>query len=222
MQFDLPKNMMIVGSTQSGKTQFVNRLLLNHRNAFKQSVALIIYCYGAWQPALDELESGLGDLVDFRPDIPSSEELVSIRRDKVGPEGGEIVLVLDDKMNSLKENAQGTSVLETVCVTAHHSRISCILTLQNLFHNKIVRAISLNCHYLCLFRNNRSVAQVRTLGTQIFPGQLTYFMDSYERATSPSYGYLFIDLTPNGDRKLRLRTKIFNDDDHMIVYSPVR
>jgi Cdc6-like AAA superfamily ATPase len=56
IKFDLPKNMLIVGSTQSGKTQFVKRLLLNHENAFKQKVGLIIYCYGAWQPAFEEME----------------------------------------------------------------------------------------------------------------------------------------------------------------------
>jgi hypothetical protein len=217
IKLDLPKNMLVVGSTQSGKTQFVKRLLLNHENAFKQKVGLIIYCYGAWQPALEELQAALGNLISVRPDIPTNDELNSIRR-----EGGvedEIILVLDDKMTALKESAQGRSMVETVCVTAHHSRISCIITLQNVFHNRVVREISLNCHFICLFRNNRSASQVRTLGSQILPGQLSYFMDSYARATAPLYGYLFIDLSPSSDKKLQLRTSVFKGED-MIIFSP--
>jgi hypothetical protein len=137
-------------------------------------------------------------------------------------EGGvedEIILVLDDKMSLLKDNKAGRTVVEIVCVTAHHARVSCIITLQNAFHNNIVREISLNCHFLCLFRNNRSASQVRTLGSQIMPGQLHYFMDSYRAATAEQYGYLFIDLSPGNDEKLRLRTRIFKGDD-MIIYTP--
>jgi hypothetical protein len=217
IKFDLPKNMLVVGSTQSGKTQFVKRLLLNHENAFVQKVGLIIYCYGAWQDSFEELESELGTLITFRNNIPTNEELITIRRE--GSVEDEIILVLDDKMSLLKDNAQGRAVVETVCVTSHHSRVSCIITLQNVFHNRIVREISLNCHFLCLFRNNRSAAQIRTLGSQILPGQLPYFMESYKKATDPQFGYLFIDLSPCSDKNFQLRTAIFKGDD-MIIYSP--
>jgi hypothetical protein len=217
LKFDLPKNIMVVGSTQSGKTQFVKRLLLDHENIFSSPVGLIIYSYGAWQSAFEELEEKLGTLIKFRHDIPSNEELQLLRQE--GSVDGEIVLVLDDKMSMLRENAQGHAVVETICVTSHHSRVSCIITLQNIFHSKIVREISLNCHYMCLFRNNRSTSQVRTLASQILPSQSRYFMDSYDRATGAPYGYLLIDLTPNGDKKLQLRTNIFKGED-MTIFTP--
>jgi hypothetical protein len=208
---------MVVGSTQSGKTQFVKKLLLDHANIFNSPVGLIIYSYGAWQSVFEELIDKLGTLIQFRPDIPSNDELHRLRQE--GSVDGEIILVLDDKMGVLRDNAQGHAIIETICVTSHHSRVSCIITLQNMFHNKIVREISLNCHYMCLFRNNRSASQVRTLASQILPAQRSYFMDSYDRATSVPYGYLLIDLSPNGDKKFQLRTNIFKGED-LIVFTP--
>jgi hypothetical protein len=44
-------------------------------------------------------------------------------------------------------------------------------------------------------------------------------MDSYDRATSAPYGYLLIDLSPNGDKKFQLRTNIFKGED-LIVFTP--
>jgi hypothetical protein len=51
------------------------------------------------------------------------------------------------------------------------------------------------------------------------PGQVQYFMKSYELATANNYGYLIVDLSPNIDNKLKLRTHIFAGDT-TIVYLP--
>ena len=78
---------------------------------------------------------------------------------------GRPLLVLDDKMSSLNDSAMGNAVVDIVCVLCNHCHVSCIITLQNLFHaSKAVREISLNSQYICLFRNNRSARQVNTLG----------------------------------------------------------
>jgi len=204
-KFNLPKNILVVGSTQSGKTEFVKKLLLQTEKVFTQKICKIIYCYGAWQPTFEILESKLGSLIQFRTDIPTRDELMTLWRELKG----EIILVLDDKMVSLSDNAQGAGVVEIVCVLSHHCHISCVITLQNIFHNKTVREISLNSHYICLFRNARSASQVRTLGNQIMPGQADYFMDSYSKAVSKNFGYLLLDLSPTTHENYRLRTNIF-------------
>lgn len=206
--FNLPKNMLVVGSTQSGKTEFVKKLLLNAERVFTPKVHKIIYCYSAWQPSFETLETSLGDLIQFRTDIPGKDELTELWQEVQG----EIILVLDDKMISLSNSSIGNSVVETVCVLSHHCHISCFITLQNVFHNKIVREISLNSHYICLFRNARSAAQVRTLGSQIMPGRTDYFMDSYSKAVSRNFGYLLLDLSPTTPECYRLRTNIFPEE----------
>lgn len=208
-KFALPKNILVVGSTQSGKTEFVKRLLLDSKRNFNPDISKIIYCYGAWQPAFETLETALGGLIQFRSDIPGKEELMLLWREIKG----EIILVLDDKMGALTDNAQGARVVEIVCVLSHHCHISCIITLQNIFHNKTVREISLNSHYICLFRNSRSAAQVRALGNQIMPGKSDFFMDSYSKAVSRNFGYLLLDLSPTTPEVYRLRTNIFPDED---------
>lgn len=215
LKISLPKNFLIVGSTQSGKTQFIKRLLLNADEVFTLPVERVIYCYGAWQPAYDELQAHFGDVISFRSDIPSKEELTEIWEEK----GGETLLILDDKMTSLKDNLHGQAVLEIVSVISHHCHISCIIALQNIFHNKTVQEISLNSHCICLFRNNRSAQQIKTLAQQIMPMYTKYFMDSYEKATAEEYGYLLVDLSPGVNKKFQLRTAIFPNED-LIVYLP--
>ena len=214
--FDLPKTVLIVGASQCGKTFFIRRLLLEYKQMFKPEPKKIIYCYTAWQDKYDELEKELGDMVDFRTDIPSKDELTKIWQET----HSETILVLDDKMSSLNDNASGSSVVDIVCVLCHHCHISCIITLQNLYHaSKAVREIGLNSQYICLFKNNRSARQIGTLASQTMPGQVQYFMKSYELATANNYGYLIVDLSPNIDNKLKLRTHIFAGDT-TIVYLP--
>lgn len=46
-----------------------------------------------------------------------------------------------------------------------------------------MRTASLNCHYFILMANKRDTLQISTLGRQIFPGQLKFFMQSLTLAT---------------------------------------
>jgi hypothetical protein len=79
------------------------------------------------------------------------------------------------------------------------------------------RNISLNTHYLVLFKNPRDSAQIAHLGRQIFPERVKYFREAFADATSRPYGYLLVDLKTTTPDDLRLRTDIFPDKD-TIVY----
>jgi len=216
-KFELPKNMLVVGSTQAGKTCFVHRLLLQHAEMFTQKVSRIIYCFSVWQEKYEQLEAALGSLKQSRSDIPSKQELVELYNEIKG----EIIVIFDDKINLLEDNAIGRSIVEIVCVLCHHCHISCIITLQNMFHaSKVVREIGLNSQYVCLFRNNRSVRQVKTLASQTMPTQIDYFMASYDMATGVDYGYLVVDLSHNNTQsRFKLKTNIF-PDQLTTVYLP--
>jgi len=161
----------------------------------------------------------LGPLIQFRSDIPCKQELVELYNEIKG----EIIVIFDDKINLLEDNAVGRSIVEIVCVLCHHCHISCIITLQNMFHaSKVVREIGLNSQYVCLFRNNRSVRQVKTLASQTMPTQIDYFMTSYEMATASDYGYLVVDLSHNNTQsRFKLKTNIF-PEEVPTVYLPIK
>jgi hypothetical protein len=214
--FQLPKNISVQGATQAGKTEFVKRLLINYKAMFTPQVEKIIYVYSVWQDNFGDLENILGDIIEFRKDIPSKKYLTELWETY----RAHSLLVLDDQMSNLNDNLQGSHVAEIVCVLSHHCHVSCIITLQDMFYeSKAARLISRNSHCICLFRNHRNGRQVSSLASQVLPGETKYFMDSYERATKRSYGYLIIDLSPNVDKRYKLRSNIFPGEE-TIVFLP--
>ena len=70
--------------------------------------------------------------------------------------------------------------------------------------------MSLNSHYIVLFKNARDATQVANLARQMYPGKVHF--EEFKNATSALYGYLLIDLKQETDDKLRLRTRIFPGD----------
>ena len=212
----LPKNILLVGGTQCGKSYFLKRMIEENDALFTPRYQHVIYCYGAWQSMYEELQNELGSRIDFRQDIPTKDEIIEISQTIKGP----ILMCIDDKMSTaLVDGKKGSEVLELVCVTAHHYNVSCVIILQNLFHNKLVREISLNTHFLILFKNQRNHSQIRVLASQIMPDNRDFFIDSYNKATNEIYGYLFIDLSPTSNRKYQLRTNIFKGEQ-LIIFTP--
>ena len=101
---------------------------------------------------------------------------------------------------------------------SHHRNMSVMFIVQNLFgKNKEHRTISLNSHYLVIFKNPRDASQIAHLARQMYPGKLKYVQESYKDATSRPHGYLLLDLRQDTPDHLRLRTNIF-PPDHQVVY----
>ena len=161
----------------------------------------IVYCYGEYQQLFDkyrrvEFKQGLPDLSDF---------------DGVEP----TLLLVDDLMCEADE-----SVVRLFTKGSHHRNISVIFLVQNLFHkNKYIRTISLNSHYMVLFKNPRDASQFASLARQMYPNKSTFAVEAYKDATRDPYSYLFVDLRPEQDEDLRLRTNIF-PGDIAYVYVP--
>ena len=91
---------------------------------------------------------------------------------------------------------------------------------QNLFYkSKQTRTMSLNAHYIVLFKNPRDAMQISTLGRQMYPGQNKFLVEAFKNATEKPFGYLLLDLKPDTDEKYRVRTNIF-PDERQYVYIP--
>jgi len=99
----------------------------------------------------------------------------------------------------------------------HHRNISILHLTQNLFDkNKYARMISLNAHYLVLFKNPRDAGQFATPARQMYPSSWTFAIEAYKDATSAPYGYLLIDLKPEQDERCRLRTNVFPGETQFV------
>ena len=182
---------LVAGPTSSGKSNFVKRLLESGEHMIDGAPENIIWCYGIYHPAYDEMQRNIPN-IHFVEGVPGDLESMinpSIRN----------LVVIDDLMRELANDQRITNLFTKGC---HHRNLSVIFILQNIFHRgKELRDMSLNCHYL--------VSQVTHLAKQMFPGHVKYMQESFQDATSRPYGYLLCDLKPETPSDFRLRTNIF-------------
>ena len=89
---------------------------------------------------------------------------------------------------------------------SHHRNLSVIYIEQNLFHQgKGSRRISLNSHYLVLFKNPREKLKILFLAKQMYPGQTDFCSNLYEEGVKRPFGYVLIDLKTATQYNCRLR-----------------
>jgi hypothetical protein len=207
--FNFPTTMGVFGPSQAGKTTFVLKLLNNVDTMFTKKPERILYCYGAWQNAYKELEKMA--YVTMNEGVPTRSQMEEFTYDRKPT-----LLVLDDLMAKIIKDPD---VQHYVTVMSHHNNIGIVLIMQSIFpQGKCARTISLNCHYMVLFNNKRDLNQIQVLGRQIMPGKADFFIDSYKKAVSIPYSYLVVDIHPNSDPRFELRTRIFPQDEPLIVY----
>ena len=96
------------------------------------------------------------------------------------------LVVIDDLMHELSNDQRITGLFTKGC---HHRNLSVIFILQNIFHRgKELRDMSLNYHYLVLFKSPRDSSQINHLAKQMFPGHVKYMQEAFQDATKRSYG----------------------------------
>ncbi|GFX98715.1 uncharacterized protein TNCV_2567281 [Trichonephila clavipes] len=194
-----PFSMMICGPSNSGKTFFVRRIL--ETKLIKPFPPKIIWCYGIYQKLFEKMSD-----IEFHEGIPSGVENIT-----------NALIIIDDLMNEVGDDKKLSNLFTK---GSHHRDISVIFILQNIFcKGKQIRNISLNTSYLCCFKNVRDKQQISCLARQMYPSQSKFLLESYDDATKVPYGYLFIDLKPETNERLRIRTSIFPGDKN-IVYVP--
>ena len=97
---------------------------------------------------------------------------------------------------------------------SHHRNLSVIYIVQNLFHQgKGSRSISLNSHYLVLFKNPRDKLQILTLAKQMYPAQTVFVLNQYVEAVKTPFDSLLIDLKTATQDNCRLRTNVLPSEE---------
>ena len=203
VRFKTPANFYICGQSQSGKSYLVRSMLHHLEELFCPVPTKVIYCYGEYQKEFDQL-SNIALVEGFANDF---YELT---------DGHDNSLVVLDDLMAQCSNDQRVSDLFTR--GSHHRGISVLYLTQNLFPpGKLSRTISLNSHYMVIFRNPRDSLGITTLAKQMFPKHGNYLLESFHDATSKPYGYLMIDCHQLTPENMRLRTNIL-PGERQIVY----
>ena len=195
-----PFTCIVAGCTQSGKTVWVKSLLKNAQTTISPTPQRIIWCYGQWQPSyfdMMRIMPGIEFNEGIPDDIDNADYLDVSQRN---------LIVLDDLM---AQSGKDKRISDLFTKGSHHRNLSIIYIVQNIFHQgKEMRNISLNAHYIVLFKSPRDKQQISMLGRQVNPGKVQEFMRSYEDATRRPHGYLMLDLKPTTDDQQRLKTNV--------------
>lgn len=141
--------------------------------------------------------------------IPDFEEFKDKRRR---------LLIIDDQIQDC-----GNDVVALFTRGSHHFNISVIVLTQNIFFaNPGFRTMSLNAHYIVLFKNPRAMDQISVLARQVSPNNVKFFQESFADATKAAHSYFMLDMTQSCNEKLRFRTNIFpRDVGCTTVYIPI-
>ena len=117
------------------------------------------------------------------------------------------LVVFDDQMIYARKDKR---IVNLFTRGSHHRNLSLIYIVQNLFQQgKGSRSISLNSHYLVLFKNPRDKLQILTLAKQMYPEQTDFLLNQYdEEAEKRPFGYLLIDLKTTTRDNCQLRTNV--------------
>ena len=166
----------------------------------------VIWIYKSWQDNIfNELQNGNFE-IQFLDDLPNF--------DVMGKQENTVV-VIDDLMVEAAQNDQ----VQALFTRGRYLNLSVIYLAQNLFHKgKHSRDMSLNMDYMILFKNTRDASQIMHLSRQMYPSNSKFLTWAFHEATKESYSYLFLDLKPYTDERLRVRSNILNEQ-YQIVYT---
>jgi hypothetical protein len=121
----------------------------------------IFWCYGEYQPLYETIRGA-----EFRAGLPNLDTL--------GPEQRNLIII-DDLPD---ETDQRVASLFTK--KSPHRNISVMYIVHNLFHEgKYHRTISLNAHYMVLFKNPRDISQIYSIAQQMLPRNSTYMLQAF-------------------------------------------
>ena len=230
MSFDIrfrqPSNILISGPSQSGKSNFIYKLLLYKNQLINPIPKTIIYVYSGQHPLVAKLiQQGVVNKVlkNLPENYETLENLISSHK-----EHGSI-LVIDDALYHLRPYLP--QVFE---VLSHQQNCTVIFVTQNIFvDSPIYRRVSENCHYNVIMKHARNSMKVRNFAMQIDNCNSKYIMDAYKDAVRlkkplnenerPIYGYLVLDMYPFSTEITRVRSSIFPDEKEPVcVYKEAK
>ena len=207
--FHHPTTILIAGPTFSGKTSIVKKMI--RTRMVQPAPDRILWVY-------KEKDGNLEVVPIFQelPNVQFYSELDANIFDSINAQERNLI-ILDDVMN---EAGDSKSVAKLFTQGSHHRNMTVVFLVQNLFHQaKQMRTISLNSHYMVLFKNPRDQGQIRALSYQMYPSEKNFLVDAFADASASPHSYLLLDLHPETPEHFRVRSNIFPGET-TIVYVP--
>ena len=220
MTLKTPFNMILSGSSGSGKTTKLVKLLKYRDILLDKTTKKIYFFYSEWQDTYDTLHKLR--LVDkFCKGIPPQEELISMISDssiESYHSRPHKLLIFDDLISEIQDDLMA----KLFTVFGHHRNVSIILVTQALFNPRVNKfnVLQENVHYLLFAKSPRDNSKVIYLAKQISPYNISWVVQAFQDATKLPYSYMFFDFKQATPEKLRLRTSIFPDELPMKIYIP--
>ena len=167
IKFETPSTITLISASNSGKTSFVKRILINSKGLFKNEIEKVLYCCGStWQTIFDQLIDNVPNIT-FKEGLPSEEELKSFSHGHI-----HTCLVLDDFMLEISSTPKAEKIWTVFC---HHLNMTVLYLAHKIFQKgKSARTISLNTSYFILFKNVRDTLQIQNFARQIYPHKTNF------------------------------------------------
>jgi GTPase SAR1 family protein len=215
----LPFTILVTGSSKSGKTTFVDKLLYYQNDIIADpkpkcyAFERILVIYASWASVYEKWMSKYGSRISFQKNIPADlEEIIKSWNVRSS------LVILDDMMQN-----DDPIILALYTRISHHLCVSAICLLHNIYDrsNKILRSLSLNTNGIIVFRSLRDQKQIYSLSYQIFAERkrAKRLIEAFQDVFNEKYSYMYIDLSPAGNDKLRFLTDIFAEKNpYPVVY----
>ena len=199
-----PQNVLIVGSSGTGKSTFVERLLTTP-DAWETPIDNFMYCYGIYSETVKKIAHDLPHitLVEGLPrNLASPFEIFSPRKCNV--------LVCDD----LSTESQASKEFTNFMMRGSHHCNCCLISIEHFLFSqaKERRLQSPHWHQCVLFKNQRSMHQITTLARQASIADLKTVQYAYNDAISKPFGYLILDFRNETPTQFRLITNVFHEN----------
>ena len=165
LKFFANSNILVIGSTGSGKTTAVLKII--KERLIEPMPTKIFYMYGAHQPFMDNWNSG---------DNPKITFIEGLQLGVIDKHEGPKLLICDDLIMSLSRD-----LAKHFIAGSHHKETTTIFITHSLFlNNELYRLISNNSQYIMLFKNKRNFSQVSRLGRQVLGVEYQRLLEAYK------------------------------------------
>lgn len=199
---------VISGTTSSGKTTILLKMLQQREHIFDKPIERVLFCYKVWQPIYEKFRELFEQRIDFKIGLPVQEDIDFLT------EGGHHSLLITDDM--CKEVGGSDLITSIYQVQSHHKLMSYVNISHNLFTKaKYSRDQSLCVHFILVMRSPRDSSQLLYMGKQCFPEYSKAIVHAYNMQmenTECSHPYLLINLSPGTDRRHTLLANIFEGE----------
>jgi len=208
LKFRTPFAMSITGPSQSGKSEFIVKLLQNRKDLFTSDFERVMYftpdaLFVRPNEIYEKLKQACPHIQHFAG-LPDTDKL-NLKHDKQPK-----LLIIDDLMN---EFLSDESMVRLLSIEVHHFNISCIFTLQNFYApTKFGTTVAKNINYKVIFYNRMDLRETRNISLQI-SNQPRFLTESFEfllREYPSAPAYIVIDNHfQNKNKLLFVKSQIF-------------